>query len=504
MADRLVSHSSFLGLTMKQLKLTPILGDMSEWDKRWTSVLNEVGVYEVYKRTGRFPKAVVDAIGQETLSETMSNFVKHVKDFFKWLGDRISAAISAVRRFFRRVATWILGKLGGKFSNGRTPLGRLTSFLPIAEVRGDYKEVYKQVAEVIKWYCKKPVKVDPYSPPNVEEGRKGYTQVKSALEDSLSSTEETRMSTRFIIAYLDAIYQATLHIPMEYTGIERVCDKISNEMTRFASSYDNEETVLSELKQTCLSLFGEMSTIIDVSLADGTIPDNATNRDHLDALRRMCNFAMMILSFGSESYARLCKWMKKQYKTFAGDKQAIDLEVRIPEDLKEHLEEQYGRPLRPKTVFITSLAAHTWNQFAKLRNGFIAGMTQPSYSDPKSPDCIWINANILVGKGKDMADAVLNDAFRRSMSGTAQAEALLSVIVHEFCHVSDLQNGDKFNMKLPYKQQPHEIRAKDMERMYTPTRSELEWAEGVIQQLEAQYNSGEEAPDILDQGAATV
>lgn len=490
---------------MRQLKLTPIIDKMSEWDKRWTSVLNEVDVYDAYRQSGKFPKSIVDQVGQEALSEIMSGFVKHITDFFRWLRDKILAAIARVREFFRAVGNWIKLRLGGMFSRQKSPILRLPKGKSF-EIQYDYSAIQSKLSTAIQWYCGAPVMVNPYSAGSVQEGRTHYSDIKNQLDEVLSTKKPTTTTIGMMCAGLDRIYNTAIIIPWEYTGIEKVYNKVASVTMSFEQTVTDDQTVLDNMKQVCLALYKELAPLIDLRTNythhDMQLPPDASNHDHLEALKRASNFAMMILSFGIDVYAKVCKWMRRQYKMFAADQNAVNLEVKLPDDMRQHLESMYGLPFTARTIYISSLSPKTWNQFSNPAGGFVAGFTRPTFVDPRSPDCIWVNASILVGKhsrSKRFAMFMDPGAFGKVRS---RERALLSVIVHEYRHNADLQSGMKFNMKVPYNERDHEIRAKKMEKIYTPTQSELEWASHVIAQVTAQYET--ENSDDLESAEATV
>lgn len=218
-----------------------------------------------------------------------------------------------------------------------------------------------------------------------------------------------------------------------------------------------------------------------------TVDDPGKNDGSLSQLikvvRIQVQFMKVYVSFVTRISTTAVSFVKVMHSIFTKGASAIEEEFEFPRDINKHLSDFYGGTVDIKKLVITNLHPEEW---PLLGNPNILGgwcMAQNQQHDTTIyvtySSFMKLFRRIMFGMGWS-----LKDHHGRSMTA---ADALIRTIVHEAKHLYDQQSGRDMTPpegydtdKNIYKNTPFEKDAREAQRNYEPTPSDIAWANKVI------------------------
>ena len=203
----------------------------------------------------------------------------------------------------------------------------------------------------------------------------------------------------------------------------------------------------------------------------------------MKVVRIQVQFMKLYVSFVTRISTSAVSFVKRMHAIFTKGAAVIEEEFDFPRDINDHLSEFYGGKVEIKKLVITNLHPEEWQLMGNpnILGGWCMAQNQQhdttiyvTYSS-----FMRVFRRIMFGMGWS-----LNDHHGRSMTA---ADALIRTIVHEAKHLYDQQNGrdmtppDNYaNDPNAYKNTPFEKDAREAQRNYEPTPSDIAWANKII------------------------
>ena len=491
------------------LELVDVTG-MSDWDKHFASMENMVSIYCHNKYYGMSDK-LKNQIGTESLSDIMSNFCKYVKEFFAWLWRKIKEFYTKIKNFvlriIARVRRFLFGDSIGSRSNVVTMCTMFKTFISKME---EPKRFYNIVGMLdLMQYIQKSI-FPFYKEYKIQFGHIDQDKVETSISNNLelmivkqkdfvsTQTKDPRTISYSITELLDVsetydvFSNAFPVLDKTYEGVE----KISNDVE---SMNLNENNVLDKLDETCSKITNECCNTIQITYDHLNKDEDkvSIHKKFLKELNIVLKIVNDISSFGAKSLDIYSSFLTKIYDLCNIKGTAIEFDLQLPEDFKQHIEYIIGGEVQVDHVFVTNKRPTFWDLFGEEAGGktVFTTVNPNSYKNVT----VFINANGLIDDESNRDNASQYAKFINT-NNSSIVERFLSAIVHEVNHCYDSQRGiDLFeDSDIPekgdykrwggasYLSRTTEVNSRNAERKYIPTASEIAWAKSLFDKINEQ------------------
>lgn len=484
-----------------KVQLVNVTDDMSEWDSKFASMGNVLQLY-IANKNNCLPHNIHDIVSQESLASVMHDFVLYVKKFFSWLLDAVKKMFNKIRDFFKRIFTQILEFLG--FKNGRKTLfwhdgvsrSSILETLADANKKCYFKYYFADLDAALSKYREKCYPKCNFKTIvsdvvhdicfNISELREKYNKVHDGLKaGTVAFDPPKQVHARVIMDDLSRIYDKIFWFPQAFTMQDAVISDIEKLIERFNNTDLTEENVIDKINDIFNKCIDNINKVfidsVRLTIDNPDENDPSSYKRALGVMQNMLQGVRIVAASGVHVYEMIFEFIKRAYKDYNIGADAINMEIELPADFKQHIQEHFGEKSTIRKVFLTSLSPDNWGDVSHSVTG---GYTHSS----GTADCVWVATQQLHNSTAASVARKLYVAQNGDDWYVHPWGALLKVIVHECKHNSDVQNGRKNRFEgdnVPYRQRYQEARAFKAEKDFVPTASEIAWAKSIIAKINA-------------------